>query len=160
MHSRIYQITTEPVRKDDFITEADFYDHWFTNSIADYVDDDVDRINELEYLRGHLEGQRIAVFDLDYSFVILPNGKMEYFKRAYDEFLSTQEKISHLQFQDFVTGSGDFGHLLYTMNSAYCDKYESYVSSDEFDTITFDEFIRGAEIGRQYFIGGILDYHF
>lgn len=60
---------------------------------------------------------------------------------------------------EFSSG-GELEGLMYRMKTAYCEKFDFYVSSDEFDTIPLDEFIRYAEIGRRYYIGGTIDYHF
>lgn len=34
MHSRIFQVSMEPIKETDYICEADYYDHWFTNKIG------------------------------------------------------------------------------------------------------------------------------
>lgn len=48
MHSRIYQISKTPIDRDDYIEESKYYDHWFLNSVADYVDDDTNRDDDIE----------------------------------------------------------------------------------------------------------------
>lgn len=55
MHSRIFQIESFPVDKDCRITEDNYIgDHWFVYSIADYVTEDEDRENSLEWLMDTL----------------------------------------------------------------------------------------------------------
>jgi hypothetical protein len=157
VHSRIYQITTAPVKKEDYISEHDFFDHWFTDSIADYVSGDVDRAADIKWLRDGLAD--IAAFSTFDSFVIVPRGREAYFTRAYESFVAAREKTIELGLAEFAS-NGEFGGLMYQMRNAFCDKYAFYVSSDEFDTIPLDEFIRKAEIGRRYYVGGTLDYHF
>lgn len=90
MHSRIYQITTDPVQQEDYITESDFCEHWFIGSIADYVDDDVDRAKDIEWLRERLEN--VAHFDLEDTFEILPGGKEVFFANAFKSFIESRDK--------------------------------------------------------------------
>ena len=52
MHSRIYQISTNPIHKDDYIDESNYYDHWFTNSVADYVNGDTNRADDIKRLKS------------------------------------------------------------------------------------------------------------
>lgn len=55
MHSRIFQIESFPIDKDCRITEDNYIgDHWFVYSIADYVTEDEDRENSLEWLMDTL----------------------------------------------------------------------------------------------------------
>jgi hypothetical protein len=51
------------------------------------------------------------------------------------------------------------------MKNLFCDRFSFYVvsaeeSSDEFDMTPLDEFIRTAEIGKKYYVGATLDYHY
>ena len=156
MHSRIFQITTEPVKPEDYLTESDFCEHWFTNSIADYVDSEVDRNADIKNLRERLTD--VAHFVDDDSFELLPQGKEHYFAGAYKAFVAARDKTLVMGISEFA--STGFNEPVYSMKSAFCEKFELYVSSDEFDTIPFDDFIRCAEVGRRYYIGGTLDYHF
>ena len=52
MHSRIYQISKTPIDRDDYIEESNYYDHWFTSSIADYVSGDTNRDDDIEWLQN------------------------------------------------------------------------------------------------------------
>ena len=156
MHSRIYQISTEPVKLEDYLCESDFSEHWFIGSIADYVDRDVDRDADIKNLREHLVN--VALFDTVDSFVILPSGKETYFADAYAAFTAARDKTISMGLSEFA--SVGFSAPVYSMKNAFCDKFALYVSSDEFNTIPFDEFIRCADSGCRYYIGGTLDYHY
>ena len=48
MHSRIFQVSEKPIDKADYIGESDYWDHWFTNSVADYVSEDCYRDEDLK----------------------------------------------------------------------------------------------------------------
>ena len=157
MHSKIFQITTAHVKKSDYISESDFIDHWFTNSIADYVDGNTNRAEDIKWFRGRLSG--VASFDTDDSFVILPGGKEMYFAKAYQSIVAAREKTMTLGLAEFASGE-EFSEPVRNMQYAFCDEFSFYVSSDEFDTIPLDDFIRHTEIGKRYYIGGTLDYHY
>lgn len=157
MHSRIFQITTSRVPEDEYISESDFCEHPFIGSIADHVDGNVDRNEELQNLRQFLTDTKTAVFGKENSFALLPNGKAEYFKYAFDRFIKAVNKACGINLTDFATDD-ECSNLVFEIKSSYCDEFGWYVSSEEFDTITFDQFIRLAEPDKQYYIGGILNY--
>jgi len=156
-HSRIYQISTKPILEEDYLLADDFINHWFTNTIADYVDDDTDRGADIRSLKEKLGDS--AKFESEDSFVIQPGGKEMYFQKAYGLFKNACLKAVLMDFSEFVSSNG-LSIVMYSIDNAYCDKYSIYVSPDEFETIPLDEFIRSAELGKRYFIGNTLDYHF
>lgn len=163
MHSRIFQITTNPVPKENYITTSDFEDHWFTDSIADYVSDDNDRAEDIKWLRSFLEHKKTVAFDeSDSSFEILSHGREAYFAHAYADFTAARGETMGLGLPEFASCGEvtDFSMLLWRMNNAFCSKYDFYVTLDEVGTIPLDKFIRQAETGTRYYIGGVLDYHF
>ena len=160
MHSRIFQITTNPVQDEDYISEYGFFEHWFVGAIADYVNAHNDQAEDIKYLRSWLEANKVAAFDESGdSFTVLPGGREAYFTRAYDTFVAARAKTFSMSLSDFAS-AGEFGGAMWQMSNSFNDKFAYYVSSDEFDTISFDEFIRSSETEKRYYIGGTLDYHF
>lgn len=158
MHGTIYQITTVPVEIDDYISEYDFYEHWFVGSIADYVAGDLNRGYELSCFRKSLENIGVATFTDDESFTILPNGKTTWFQGQHKGFIAAAKKASELRLEEF-SSVGDNDMLVFEIQSSFCDEFGPYVSSEEFDTIPLDKFIRNCKPGEKYYIGGVLDYH-
>lgn len=158
MHSRIYQITTSPVLADEYLAECDFYEHWFVGSIADSVSGGLNRDEELRAFREFLEKDKAAVFCGDDSFTIPQGGKEIYFKDAFTRFSEAIKKVAVMSLEDFAD-SGEFSDQVRQIRNSYCENFGYYVSSEEFDTIPLDEFIRYTKPGTTYYIGGILDYH-
>ena len=159
-HSRIFQITLEPVAPEKFIAEDDFHDHWFLDSVADYVSEDVIRFDDTNWLRRQLE--KVAQFDTADTFAILRGGKEVYFAKAYKEFVAARQETMTLGLAEFASGEG-FSEPMRIMKDAFNEEFGFYAAlgdSDDFEIVTLDEFIRSAEIGRRYYIGGILDYHY
>jgi hypothetical protein len=158
-HSRIFQIAVAPIAPKDYISENDYNDHWFTNTIADYVNGDVNREDDLKWLRERLEETGAVRFVEDDSFVVLHYGKEAYFEKAYEAFVAARQKTTELGLAEFAVGFA-FSEAVHHMKSAYCDKYDFYVSSEAFDIAPVDEFMRDAELNRRYYIGSTLDYHY
>lgn len=156
MHSRIFQISREPISKDEYISEADFYDNGFIGNIADYVSDDTDRESDIEWLKQRLEG--VADFNGD-SFTIKDQRK--YFEKSFSDFLEAIKDISLLTFEDFCTDANDFNYKMYKLESAYRDEFEFYINDiGGYGTEPFDDFMRRAKNGDVLYIGATLDYHF
>lgn len=156
MHSRIYQIAPTPVHRECYLTKCDFIDHWFTSSIADYIDDEVDRDADIKNLCKCLEDT--VVFETADSFRVLPGGKEMYFAKAYEVFVKARDETLSMGISEFA--SGGFEAPMHRMKRAYCDTFEMYIASDDLDMSPLDDFIRHAEVGRLYHIGVTLDYHF
>lgn len=153
MHSRIFQVSTEPIDKADYITESDYYDHWFTYSIADYVDEDTDRAADIEWLndcaRGYIIGHD------DNGEYLLINNKEEYFKNAFKRFQELLDKVKGYDINGFINGINE----MWGLKNEYEEKYGFYVQTDDNGLITLDEFIRVCEENQKYYIGGTIDYH-
>lgn len=156
MHSRIYQIAPTPVKRECYLTPSDFIDHCFTSSVADYIDDEVDRDADLKSLCERLNG--IAAFEAAESFRVLPGGKEIYFAKAFETFVAARDKTLGMGLSEFA--SGGYCESVHIMKRTYCETFDIYVTSDDLDMIPLDDFIRHAEIGRSYYIGATLDYHF
>lgn len=157
MHDRIFQITTKSVPEDNYISEVDFGDHWFVGAVADYVNNDADREEEIELLRKTLEETNIAAFKEHNSFTLLPDAKKTYFRDAYIRFVRAVGAVISTTLEEFM--AKEISDKMFAINQSFSDKFGNYVSSDEFGTITFDNFMRKAEIGTRYYIGGVVNYH-
>lgn len=148
MHSRIIQLTKN--KSDYFIKESDYYDHWFTHSIADYVCDGTDTNEDIEWLLSSCNGalrrgkDKIIVVD-----------KTLYFKNNYKGFVENLKKLQNLTFEDFCNRFDG----MYALNDCYEDKFGFYIE-DNGELHTLDKFMRHVKNGDEFYIGGTLDYHF
>ena len=158
MHSRIYQISKEPIQKCDYIEEDNYYDHWFTNSIADYVNGNTDRGDDIKWLKDCCEDKGLSFGSDDNGEYFVINDKMKYFTQNFEAFQKALKKLSNTTFDDFV--SGESGIFLYRLKEAYNDKFGFYVECESCGCETFDGFMRCAEVGVKYYIGATIDYHF
>ena len=157
MHSRIFQLSTNPIDKEDYIEESNYYDHWFTNQIADYVNDDCDREDDITWLKDSANGY-VVYKDNNNNYRLVMNSKEEYFANSYERFIDELAKIGTPTIEEFAKGIS-----LYGVNDAYEEKFGFYVDlyGDEYgsDLMTFDDFARTCDVGTIYYIGGTVDYH-
>ena len=156
MHSRIIQISKEPIGEYAYIDESDYYDSWFLGSIADYVADCDDREDELEHWLKNTHGIK---YDPDKETIVIEN-KKEYFKYKYKSFKETIEKLENITIDQFI--SNDIDMEVYYIRTLYEDQFGLYVddTGEYYGLITFDSLIRNSNDGDTYHIGGIVDYHF
>ena len=158
MHSRIYQISETPIDKDDYIKEFHYWDHWFTNCIADYVNGHTDRDDDIKWLKDCYEECGLSFGKDDNGEYFVINDKTKYFAPKFEEFQKALKELSKATFDDFV--SGEYGVSLCRLKEAYNDKFGFYVECESCGCETFDGFMRYAEIGVKYYIGATIDYHY
>lgn len=158
MHSRIYQISTKPIHKDDYIEESNYYDHWFTNSVADYVNGNTDREDDIDWLKSCYKAQGLSFgVDEDGEYFIVED-KSKYFAKSFELFQKALKELSEITIDDFLTTK--YGMKMYNLKSAYDDEFGFYVDGDGIGMETFDAFVRYADVNAKYYIGATIDYHF
>ena len=152
MHSRIFQLSTEPIKEEDYITEDTIiHDTSFIGYVADYVSDEVDRKEDIKWLLDSITPYG-AIYDEKEESLIFPKGfKERYFEKKFAVLKETVQKISSLE--DFANDS----LLAYKLKSTITDRFSFYIYEDYYEPI--DDFIRNLELNTKYYIGGILDYH-
>jgi hypothetical protein len=143
----------EPIPKEDYISEVEYYDHWFTNEIADYVNGNTDRAYDIEWLQGHSDAFIFGADEGGEYFIV--KNKEEYFKPHFKRFMEALNKIKDYTLEDFTEGFFE----MWTLKDAYEDKFGFYVNADG-ETISLDSFVRRCATGEKYYIGATIDYHF
>lgn len=159
MHSRIFQISSNPIKEDNMIEEYR-YEETFIGSVADYVvkQTSTEVINDLEWLQSVTEGRGIEV-DIDKK-TIKVTSKESYFEDKHTAFTELAEKLSNISLTEFIEDKNYFD--FYDLKTSYDDKHSFYVDdNDEYaGTETLDSFVRRAEENKIYYIGSVFDYHF
>lgn len=153
MHSRIFQISEEPIEEENYALESDYYGN-FIGHIADYVNEqeDDERKDDIEWLAKSLEG---AAKIRGNKMTIL--SKEKFFEKKYEGFIKTAKKVAMMTFDDFITSVGE--EDLYVLNSYHSNKYGFYVDEDGYP-LTLDDFFRNVKDGDTYYIGATFDYHY
>jgi len=134
MHSRIIQLSYQPITENEYITEELFYD-WFVGTIADYVSPTVDREADIDWFTRYLsyfgaERKGNAIYFPD-------NFKENYFKKRLEKL---KDRVSN--------------GLVQLIN----DKYGFYVYLDYL--MPLDDFVRKLKGNETFYFGNIIDYHF
>lgn len=159
MHSRIFQLNKQPITEDEYIHESKYYDEWFTREIADYVDGDTDRAEDIEWIKSCVNGIEFGA-DEHGEFLIIKN-REQYFEKAFQQFCKYLDEVNQQKtLSGFANGITGMWHL----NSAHENRFGFYVElttdSERYtDTVTLDEFIRTSQDGDKYYIGATIDYH-
>ena len=157
MHSRIFQIGKNPIDKIDYIEESHYYDHWFTHSVADYVNGDTDRADDIQWLKDCYENRGLSLgADADGEYFIITD-KAKYFAGRFEKFKKTINELAEIALDDFADGK--CSAQIYTLKAAYDDEFGFYVDGDDTGMETFDSFIRYNENNTKFYIGGTIDYH-
>lgn len=160
MHNKIYQIELTPINEDEYLHESQLEDYWFTNAIADRISDEIDYDECISNLKRRLEHNKIAKFsEEDNSFMLLANAQKSHFADSYTNFVKAIKTLSETTENEFLSDFEKVDKEIRNICSLFCNCFEDYVFSDEFGPVPFDEFIRNAETGKPYYIGGIVDYH-
>lgn len=158
---RIYQIHTQPIAERDFITSNSYFGSCFAQTIAEYVSDEVNRQSDVNFLLDMLERKHMAVANRDEnSFVLLPDAQRIYFADSYKVFQRILADLEGVDENDFSHCHNEVGSLLMQLNACFSQQLDTYVDcNDDGQPIPLDEFIRTAEAGAPYYIGGVVGYH-
>lgn len=150
----IIQLTKERLNPDEYIDEEFYYDN-FVGVIADYVNGDVNRDNELKFFERELGSA--ARFTSPDSFKIID--KKSFFRGA---FLNFQENLRIMGIYTLEQFSGDIPSDIdfdfYKLRKSYSDKFGTYIEW-EGGTVPIADFLRYADTNATYYIGGIVNYH-
>lgn len=158
MHSRIIQVSSNVLGVDDYIGEYDYYDHWFTNAIADYVSD-IDETRRKAELRAWLADISGLTYNEDAETITIVD-KTKYFQYKYEEFMQHIMRLTSTDIDAFVKGSIDMD--VWKIKSTYEDKFGIYIEDNgEYSgLIPLDRWIRQHPEGTTVYLGGMVDYHF
>lgn len=153
MHSRLFQISDQPVYEDDFTSEYDYYDG-FVGGIADSIRKEAgyDRRQGIKELRNLLQGA--AEVDVKNGRIKIID-KMKYFEPMFRQFKKHLASVNGMSLEDFA------GANIYHANKmfdAFVRRYEFYVDwGGMYETL--DELMREVQNGDKLYVGAVFDYH-
>lgn len=130
MHSRIIELSKEPVLKQERISEASIPE-WFCNTIADYTDANTDRDHDIKWFLSRV-GNYVDVAEDGQSFTFRPKAKQMHFERSYHTFLDKVCELTGISLGAFVGETKyDIGMAMYKLNDCFNDKVGYiYISID------------------------------
>lgn len=167
MHSKIVQISTDPILKEDYVDSdryyGDGYEGWFVGEIADYARDMSEEEQDavLEYWENNPEpGIEIDAMLRRIKIV----SKEDYFRKKFEEAKEGAKALLDMSLSDFATHKGSSC----IRGIKYCgdDDHDIWVDDVNWDegscggTASLDTLVRDSNDGDWYYIGAIIDYHF
>lgn len=159
MHSRIFQITTKQVEKENYLNEFTLFQG--EHSMIDYCDeiDDEEREANIECLVGSVLPK--GMFTRMGANVIRYNGGMQQWKE--EAIAKIKEKLAA------ITPDNYFGIDLYRLKKAVENPLDTaylfYTDAESTqswakESYDFMDFVSRLEEGTLLYIGGVIDYHF
>lgn len=121
MHSRIFQVSLNPIDREDYIGESNYWDHWFTREWADYVSENCNRDDDIEWLKDCyvVNGLVFGVDDNGEYFIV--KSKQECFEKKFHKFMKILDTIKQCTLDDFAGGF----HEMWQLKNAYEEKVAS-----------------------------------
>mgnify|MGYP007039811124 CR=1 FL=1 len=162
MHSRIFQLSEKRIPESEYMQLSFYYDHWFTNEIADWIDES-DRNDDIEWLKS-VYSDGVVYGEDDNGQYLIVESKKKIFAPKFEEFKRFLGKLQNVSLEDFSKSVDGCGDDVFYLCDAYEDKLSFYVALkgdyDVTETITFDYFIRRCRTNTKYYIGNTIDYHY
>lgn len=154
MHSRIFQVSEEPISKSDWVDESYFYDG-FVGRYADYTADvsDNEREGSIQWLvdisNGGFEREGDAITVVD---------KKKLFEKDFENYRGHLEEIqSKLSLDSFSDNSMEMD--MFRLQSVYDDEGGMYVCDNDGYYETLGHYVRRLHDGETFYIGAVIDYH-
>ena len=160
MHSRIFQISTEPIDKENYLNEDTLQQG--DGSFYDYCSeiDEEDRKEDIANLVNHALPK--GMFELISDDTMRYNGGIEQWK---EEYVANIKKRANALTADNMLEWGSTYYLKQAIKNPLDTAYHFYLDGDGCQSFaeqsfTFMEFVCRLEPGTILYIGGVVDYHF
>lgn len=155
MHSRIFQISSNPITEENLIKESN-YDE---NESFGYVVTSNEVKEDLQWIQEATQGLEVNIKEK----TITIKSKKEYFSKKHDTFIELAEKLSYTTLDEFIKSGWGNGLLsnFTDLKDAYEEEQAFYIDDNYecFGLTTLDNWVRNAEENKKYYIGNIFDYH-
>jgi len=148
-HNRIFQLSTEWIDETEVLTESDLYESEFLMTTASYIYDNLEDKNRdiLEFFMSLNE----KLIETTPGSIIFKSGfRQDYFAKKFTEFKKLAQEMT---LEDFAEGNVKLHRLEEAIEKKNGDIiYLGYCQP-------FDQFVRGLDEDKKYYIGGVLGYH-
>ena len=159
MYGHIYQVFEEPTQESDWASHESAMDCLTLLPIADSVDPTENRGRVIQRFGTWLEQNQLGMM-LDTFFIVDAMAADRYFEGRFKAFHKVTEALGVVTEEQYIHEHTSVQALIDELRRTFCDPLRDYMLlGDSVEPITMDEFIRTAEPGVRYYIGGVLDYH-
>ena len=159
MHGYIYQVFEEPAQESDWASYETALDCLNLLPVADSVDPVENRGKAIRRFGTWLEQNQLGML-LGTFFILDKMAADRYFEGRFKAFHKVTATLHTLTEEQYIHEYGHVQGMIDELRRTFCDPFRDYLLLGEtVQPITLDEFIRTAEPGVRYDIGGVLDYH-
>lgn len=164
MHSRIFQFETSVVAAQEHIFAESLVDMMIPEH-ADSIDTTINRADDIDWLVNSLK--HYSPSGVHYhndeigEYIVFEERFLEaYFSNRYAKFMEKLSRIADTcSLKAFRTGV--LSWKLYDLRQSFEETTGFWIAVDQgCELHTLDTFLRSVEVGKKYFIGATLDYHF
>ncbi len=160
MVASIYQISLTPIAKEQWIKEDDFYDTLLYEQISTYIQIENDRTGSIRKLRLWLEKSELGSVSDD-QIVFHPDlWKSAYFSNQLEDFQNAAMVLSQTDMKQYFSDTDSILDMLWETEKYLINRYSDYIYLEAGYVIPMDSFLRSAEPGKPYYIGGVCKYRF
>ena len=162
MHSRIFQMSSKPISKEDYLGEDYFYDD-FVPCVGDYVSEVKNDTDSLKWLEGYLNARGGVELDIANRTLKIVD-KEKYFESDYEKFKKVLDEAKNMTLSSFSRSGENRGLeadlTIYDLKRLYeGDKFGFYLVSKEDGYEPLNSYIRWLNNGTVLYIGAVFDYH-
>lgn len=159
MHGYIYQVFKTPVQENDWVSHESAMDCLNLLPVADSVDPAEDRSRVIRRFGNWLEQNQLGML-LDTFFIVDAMAADRYFAGRFKAFRKMAQALDTVTEEQYIHNHSHVQALIDELRRTFCDPFRDYMLlGDTVEPVTLDEFIRTAEPGVRYYIGGVLDFH-
>lgn len=153
----IFEIGRVPIDLDKRMTSNDIPEDFYI-TIAEYIDDECDRGNNLKYF-VELFGDQIQVSDDGESFTFRSTTKETYFRRKYSAFIKKATELSGISLDTFVGKTPyQISSAMHELNRIFSDQFGNYIYCDE-ELVPLDQWVREESLKGTYYFGETIDFN-
>ena len=160
MYSNIYLVRETPILKEDC-----FIDFKVCNMplaiISSHIEVSDNPKLHIEQLGKWLSQNHLG--ELRENCILLSQDhfpESEYFESRYLRFKEIAGQLASISYERFINDFDWIFEMLFQVSQQMSDAYEDYVCWDSGIPVTMSEFLRKAQPGTPYYIGGIYQYHY
>lgn len=153
----IFEIGRVPIDPDKRMTANDIPEDFYM-TIAEYIDDECDRGDNLKYFI-ELFGDQIQVSDDGESFMFRSTTKETYFRRKYRAFIKKATELAGVSLDTFVGKTPyPISSAMHELNRSFSDRFGNYIYCDE-ELVPLDQWVREESLKGTYYFGETIDFN-
>lgn len=156
MKTKIFEISTSPIAKADRINSGSLLGQIV--GLGSYVMDSENRRRDIQMFMATMQGVFEPAAGCRDAISLLPGGRIDYFRTLHMQYREAAEKMSQIPLEVFCGMRNDMEYLsaYHVLEDPCTERGKFYIFEDE-ELYAMDNWMRSAEAGIPYYIGGTLN---